>query len=977
MSESSKSKTLILIDGHALAYRCFFALERTKMKNKKGDSTWAVYGFFKAVFDLLKSTDIAPDAIAVSFDVGRQTFRTEIYPEYKANRVSMPDSLPDQIGLIIEGLKSFDIPIYTKEGFEADDVIGTITRKAKELGHKSLILTGDRDSFQLIDKEGLISVLIPSKGELLEYDRDKVFEKMGVWPEQIVDYKALCGDSSDNIPGIKGIGDKTAVKLLAEYSDLENVLANAAIVKGASLQQKLKDGVEIAHTSYVLATIDKNVDIDFDFEHTHLTMPDVHNVSEFLRKVEFYSFLKSLPEILKPFNNGVLPQISADDTALKPKIAVKPASQGQMQLGFDFGSSSENEDAVDDICLECDKCTITTEDDMNKLLKELEKATFFSLDTETTDIDILTADLVGISVGWNENLKAKDSKIILEESTASKTKTAYIPVFHQVGDQLELDYVLAKLKPLLENEKIGKTLQNAKFDKNIFRKYSIEVKGILFDTMLASYVKDPSRKHGLKQQALYNLGYEMKEIDALIGKGKNAITMERVSIAEASDYACDDAFATLELTRYYLKVLTDKEKKLLEEIETPLAEVLADIEYTGVCIDSDYLHDLSKELQSNIDVLEAKIYAEAGQAFNVNSPKQVGDVLFEKMQLPTRGKTKSKEGFSTSAKVLESLAIDFPIAKNILEQRHLSKLKSTYVDALPELVSHIDGRIHTSFNQTVTTTGRLSSSNPNLQNIPIRTEMGSRIRAAFIAEDRQNSLLVSADYSQIELRLLAHYSQDEALVEAFVKDIDIHTATASKVFDVSIEEVTKDMRRTAKAVNFGIIYGQTAYGLSETINITPGEAKMFIDKYFETYPKIKEYMENTIQFAHENGYVETLFGRRRYLGDELASRNKAIREFAERAAINTPLQGTAADLIKIAMIDLHKKLKTSDLSSKIILQVHDELILETPKKELETVIKQTRAAMEMNQPFLVPLKVDVEVGPNWMESQEEALISYE
>lgn len=965
-------KTLILIDGHALAYRMYFALERTKMRTSTGLSTWAVYGFFKAIFDLLKEHQ--PDAIAVSFDLGRKTFRTEAFPEYKANRDSMPDSLREQMSLLFEGVKALDIPIYQLEGFEADDVIGTICSRAKELGHKAYILTGDRDSFQLVDKEGNISVLIPSKGELIEYDWDKVHERMGVYPDKIIDLKGLSGDASDNIPGVKGIGDKTAIKLLDEFGTIEGVLENIENIKSQSQRDKLITDREMAIKSKFLATIDKNVPIEFDFEHTHLTIPNLETITDFLRKTELYTMLKMLPGLLKPFNNGNIVNIPQE--LLSPKKAAKQTIETQKpegQLGFDFNETNQSETLYEEVTFETD--IITDKDELSQLIKTLKEQQVFSLDTETTSVDTMKAELVGISVAWNESLTIKDGKLSQNNSEA-KTLTAYIPVGHKEGEQLPIEDVLTELKPILEDSDIKKVLQNAKYEINVLKNYDIKLNGIVFDTMLASYVKDPTFRHGLKQQALTFLKFQMKDIEELIGKGKSAITMDLVKIQEAADYACADAFATLELGKFYIKNLDESQNNILYDIEFPLVSILADVERNGVSIDTDYLKELSDELEKSLAIIEAKIYEQAGQIFNVNSPKQVGDILFEKMQIPAKGKTKTKTGYSTSAKVLESLAKDYPITGYLLEQRHLAKIKSTYIDALPLLISEKDNRIHTSFNQTVTTTGRLSSSNPNLQNIPIRTEVGNRIRAAFVPKDKENSVIISADYSQIELRLLAHFSKDPTLTEAFINDIDVHTSTASKVFGVPLDEVTKEMRRKAKAVNFGIIYGQTSYGLSESIGITPGEAKEFIAKYFETYPKIKEYMEETKELAHKNGYVETLYGRKRYLGDDLSSRNRMIREFAERAAINAPLQGTAADLIKIAMIHLDKNLKKSNTQAKMILQVHDELILEVAKQDVQKVSEIIKTSMELGQPLDVPLTIDIQSGPSWMESTSEQIVIY-
>lgn len=967
-------KTLILIDGHALAFRSYFALERTGMKTTDKVPTWAVFGFFKAVFDLLRNQRIKPDAIAVAFDVGRQTFRVEHYEQYKANRETMPDTLRSQMGLICEGLEALNIPVYTKEGYEADDVIGTITKEASLQGHKTLILTGDQDAFQLIDRDGLVSVLIPSKGELIEYDWQKVYEKLGVYPNQIVDYKALRGDTSDNIPGIRGIGEKTAVKLLSRFHNLENILNSTDEIKEKALRQKIIDGVEIAKMSQFLATIKRDVDINFDINKTSLVLPDVNRVADFLKKVQLFSFLKNLDEILSPFEYSEEVTKEIKELASDPmKPAVQKQENSQMQLGLCFeavNSSNLETTGVREKIFENIKHTVTTENQLKELIDTLKKMTLFAIDTETTSVNALEADIVGISVAYNSDIQAEQGRIKIN-GYREKTESFYIPVFHKYGEQLDLDYVIEELKPLLEDKNICKTLQNAKYDVNALKKYGVYTQGVIFDTMLASYVKDPSRKHGLKVQALEHLDYMMKDIENLIGKGKSQITMDCVAIEEASDYACDDAFATLELTRYWSENLDDEEKKLLYDIELPAGAVLEKMETAGITVDTEYLKQLSIELGADLENTEDKIYKLAGTSFNINSPKQVGEILFERLGIKPKGKKRGAKNFSTDVKVLSELAKDYEIAKYILDYRHFAKMKNTYVDTLPELISPYDGKIHTSYNQTATVTGRLSSSNPNLQNIPVRTELGNRIRKAFVPSFRNEQVLLSADYSQIELRLLAHCSGDEAMIRAFNTGEDIHAEIAAKVFNVPLNEVTKEMRSRAKAVNFGIVYGQTRYGLASALKISADEAQDFIDRYFLTYPGVKEYMEKSIQYAYDNGYAKTMFGRKRYLLDELLSSNHQIKEFAQRAAINSPLQGAAADLIKMAMIELDNRIEKENLKSQILLQVHDELILEVYKNELETVKKLVREAMELGQPLSVPLVVDFEIGATWMQNDEE------
>ena len=953
-----QDKSFILIDGHALAYRYFFALERTGMKTSDNQPTWAVFGFFKALFDLLQNNTIKPDSIAVTFDVSRQTYRTEMFAEYKANRESMPDTLRSQIQLIIEGLHALNIPIYTKEGYEADDVIGTIATKAKEKQHKTYILTGDRDSFQLVDREGFIKVIMPSKGELVEFDWYKVFDKMGVYPYQITDYKGLSGDTSDNIPGIKGIGDKTACKLLNRFDKLEQIYENIDNVSEKALNKKLREGKNIAFLSKELATIQKNLDIDFDFDCAKLEMPNYDAVIEFFKKNQFYNFLKNSDNILKPFKIGSLTAKVAPDCA--PQAT---GAGGQMQLGLGISemlvTTSHKE-------YNHEKNIVDTEEKLEKLVSELNNQTIFSIDVETTGINPLECDLVGISIAYSEQIQTKNNRVKIDNSKSDLVKSFYIPVFHLVGQQLDLEVITEKLAPVLANENIAKTLQNAKYDCQVLKRHNMPLENVIFDTMLASYIKDSSRKHGLKQQASDYLDYMMLEYEDLLKNSSSSLTIETVGIEDAASYACDDAFATLLLTKYWQENLDEKELDLLYDIETPLSLVLMKMEENGACIDVEYLSVIEKEINEKLDIVENKIYEQVGERFNINSPKQVGDMLFGKLNLKAKG-MKSKSGFSTNAKVLETLAEEHQVAKDILEQRHLAKLKSTYVDTLPELRSVADGRIHASFNQTITTTGRLSSSNPNLQNIPARTELGNRIRGAFVAENK-NNVIISADYSQVELRLLAHISRDDNLIEAFCADEDVHSATASKVFDVPIEQVTKDMRSKAKAVNFGIVYGQSRYGLASSLGISPYEAQDFIDRYFATYPDVKKYMDDTIKFAYAHGYVETLYGRKRYLSSGLLSTNGKIQEAAQRAAINAPIQGTAADIMKLAMVRLQNDFEKNNIKSKIIIQVHDELVIETVDTEIEQVKQLVKGAMELNQPFLVPLKVDINVGKSWMES---------
>lgn len=954
-----ESKTLILIDGHALAFRQYYALERTNMKTKDGTPTWAVYGFFKAIFDLLKNENLHPDAIGVAFDVSHHTFRTEQYVEYKANREAMPDPMRVQMGLIYEGLKAFNIPIYTKEGFEADDVIGTISRRACELGHKVYILTGDQDSFQLIRQDGCIKVIIPSKGLLTEYDWNKVYDKLGVFPNQVIDYKALRGDTSDNIPGIKGIGEKTAVKLLSEFKTVDNVLASADKITQKSLKEKIENGVEIAKLSKFLATIVQDVDISFDFNSTKIELPDIAKVTEFLRAMQFYSFLKNIEYILKLFAKDIeIPEIETqtiqNDT---PKVEISQNTNGQLGL---FAQAVQAE--VNKTDIEYNSKIITDSQDLCELIEILSGKKVISFKLLADFQNAVNFKIYGIALGFRDDISYDKNKLVTL-SDSMPAQTFYIPILHNLSKQLDLKFVLAKLKPVLENNDIKKITHDVKIEECMLNFFDIDFSGVVFDTMLASYIKDSNANSDFDIQCMEQINHILPTIVSNTKKSSLADN----DVDTMKNYSGDVMASLFELTLYWVKLLEDKEYEILTDIEIPLAYVLAQMESNGVSIDKKYLDELTNEFNTKTSAIASRIFELAGEEFNINSPKQVGNILFDKMQLKSK-KKRGKAKNSTSAEVLTALADEYEIAKLILDYRKYAKLKSTYTEALPALVSPIDGRIHTSYNQTVTTTGRLSSSNPNLQNIPIRTEEGNKIRQAFVPSDRANYLIMSADYSQIELRLLAHVSEDEHLIEAFNSGIDVHTLTASKVFEVPIEEVTKEMRYKAKAVNFGIVYGQSKYGLAKALKITPAEAENFINKYFETYPKINEYMSKMVELVEKQGYVETIFGRRRYLDNEINSPNAMIREFAKRAAINHPMQGSASDLIKLAMIDFSKRLKDNNLKSKLIIQVHDELVIETAKDELEQVKSLVLESMELEQPLRVPLLIDVNVGESWKES---------
>ena len=945
------SKTLILIDGHALAFRQYYALERSNMRTSGGTPTWAVYGFFKAIFDLLKNSDLKVDAIAVAFDVSHHTFRTETYTEYKSNREAMPDNMRSQMELIYEGLKAFNIPVYTKEGFEADDVIGTISSEACALGHKVLILTGDQDAFQLVDKDGCVKVILPSKGELVEYNWDKIYEKLGVYPNQVIDYKGLRGDISDCIPGVKGIGEKTAQKLLAKYGTLDNVLADCENIPEKSVREKICAGKEQAKMSQYLATIVRNLDVNFDFDKTKVELPEISVVTEYLKKMQFYTFIKNINEILYSFDKGSAPIVSQSQVEGPCQLGIfSEAVNEEINKESDF--NSENHLVVDSV-------------DLDTLVKDLQSQKLVAFRVYANVVSAVRSEITGFSFSYNPDITS-DKRISFMDSGAVY-KSFYIPLNHSnIENQLRVKDVLEALKPLFENDDVKKVTHNAKSAYNILRCAGVFLKGIIFDTMLASYVKDPQRNHELDIQAMEHLGHAIIPFAPFEKDKKKQIKLSDAPAESVLTFTCDEIVSILELVKFWSSDLDEKELDIVYNIEVPLTFVLADMEYDGVSVDEMYLAQLTVLMNLELAQIEEKIFKLAGCNFNINSPRQVGEVLFDKMGLKAK-KKRGKTNYSTNAAVLEELAEDYEIAQLILDYRKYAKLKSTYTEALPALIDIKDRRIHTTYNQTVTATGRLSSSNPNLQNIPVRTEEGNKIRKAFVPEDRENALILSADYSQIELRLLAHITQDKHLLEAFNNGIDVHTLTASKVFDVPVEQVTKEMRYNSKAVNFGIIYGQSKYGLAKALGISNAEAEDFINKYFATYPRVKAYMEGTVKEAEEKGFVQTIFGRKRYLASELSSSNGMIREFAKRAAINQPMQGSAADLMKIAMIDFSNKLKENNLKSKMIIQVHDELVVEVLKTELEDVKQLVKEAMELKQPLSVPLVVDISVGESWKE----------
>ena len=921
------------------------------MRTLGGIPTWATYGFLKALFDLLDRTK--PKAIAAAYDCKEPTFRHKAYEEYKANRPEeMPEELSVQWPYIREGLESFEIPIYELPGYEADDVIGTLAKKAEKNGQNVLILTGDRDAFQLVNDK--VKVLVPSKGELKEYGRDEVYEYWGIWPEQVVDFKSLSGDASDNITGIKGIGEKTAAKLLNEYGTLENIYKNVKNISKKGLQEKIINGEKSALLSKKLAAIHTDVPININFKDSHLNMPEMNKLVGFLQKFEFNSFIKRLPKVLASFNEGK--EVDIKNTE---KFIVKRTEQMKLDIG-DNGKDPHHEDPLEHLkSPDLEVVVIDTEKELEDLTDELKKKKIICIDLETTSIDTMSCQIVGIGLSWFTGVKdGKDAK-------DEKIKACYIPIGHNSGKQLKEETVIKKLKPILENPEVEKIAQNCKFEYKILKRYGISIGENVYDTMLASYVSNPDEKHGLKDQTAKILGVRMTKIDELIGSGKKQISMAEVDIEKAAPYSVSDTTYTLELAKHYKKNLDKSLSKVLEEIENPLVPVLSEMELNGVRIDVKVLKDLSREITKKVRELEKYIFEVAKEPFNINSPQQLGKVLFEKLEIEHEGKVTKSGQYSTDVRTLEALSQHDKtgIITAIIEYRQLSKLISTYTDSLPEQINKKTGNIHCDFNQTITTTGRLSSSNPNLQNIPIRSELGKKIRKAFTSSF-DDGMLLSADYSQIELRILAHMSGDPVLVKAFKAGEDIHKRTAMEIYGVPENKVTSEMRSHGKTLNFALIYQQGAFATARQLDISQKEAQEFIDKYFESFKKVKPFFENILDEARKKNYVETIYGRRRYFKN-LHIRNKALQREDERAACNAPLQGTAADIMKLAMIKVYNELK--NYKSKLILQVHDELILDVYPNENNKVEKMLKEAMELEQPLEVPLVVNLSWGKNWYE----------
>ncbi len=888
----AKRPALFLIDGSSYMYRAFFAIPH--LSNSSGVPTNAIYGFTTMLQKILN--EYKPDYLALIFDTPAPTFRHEVYEDYKANRPEMPDTLTAQIPYIKEVVKGYNIALLEKEGFEADDIIGTIARKEETKDLEIVIASGDKDLLQLVNEH--ITVIDTMKDK--RFDEKGVIDHLGIEPRKVTDYLGLVGDSSDNVPGVPGIGKKTALKLLENFDTIHEVLKHPESITSKKVKENLVKFADQALLSKQLVTLDTEVPIEYDLEGLKSTDPDREKLKAIFKELEFTKLLQGLT--------------AQDSTAPR-----------------------------------ADYHLVSTKESFVELLSHLGDAQACAISLITATPDPLTSKPAGLAVAY------------------STEQVFYVPLNDTPPDDTSFntEWVMNQLKPLMEDERVKKYGHNIKQEIVAFKQSSVTVRGIACDAMIASYLLNPSRhSHSLEEIALEYFDQKMTLYKELVGTGKKEIPFDQVETEQAMTYGCERAHFIMKATSCLQEQLSEEGfDQLFYQIELPLLEVLAFMEMSGVKIDTDRLHAISKEFQDVLSTLTEKIYQLAGETFNINSPQQLGKILFEKLQLP--GAKKTKTGFSTDVEVLTKLAQTHPLPAEILDYRSISKLKSTYVDALPNLVNSITGRIHTSYNQTVTATGRLSSSNPNLQNIPVRTAEGRKIREAFIAETGYTVL--SADYSQIELRILAHLSQDPLLFESFKQNEDIHTRTAAEIFGLMPTMVTQQMRREAKVINFGIIYGMSSFGLAKELGISPKAAGAFIENYFQKYKGVKTYLDRILKEAQKQHYVTTLMKRRRYI-PEINSKNLTVRQFAERTAINAPIQGTAADLIKVAMLSISNRLTKEKLKAKMIMQVHDELVFEVPEKELEAVAQMVKEEMENVMELTIPLKVEVHWGKTWNEA---------
>ena len=939
-------KRLFLLDAYALIFRGYYAFIKNPRINSKGMDTSAIMGFMNSLMDVIKREK--PDHLAVAFDNGGSQLRNEIFPEYKAHRDATPEAIKIAVPYIQELLKAMHIPIIEVKGFEADDLIGTIAKQAEKQNYKVFMVTPDKDFAQLVSEN--IFMYKPARmGNGIEiWGVPEVLAKFEIErPDQVIDFLGMMGDAADNIPGLPGVGEVTAKKLLKEFGTMENLLANTDKLKG-KMKENIEANKEKGLLSKTLATILLDCPVVFDETDYELSTPDVDKTDALFNELEFRRMAEQFDAIFKKGGTATAP---VDET----KLYKKPQPKNEEQFDL-FGSAIPDETSEETrhqyySSLENTEHSyqiIQGELGVKLLLQNLQNQSSVCFDTETTGLDALHAELVGISFSYE------------------KGKGFYVP-FPENQDEAQI--LIEKFKPFFESESVEKIGQNIKYDLKILSRYGVQIKGKLFDTMIAHYLINPDMRHNMDILSETYLKYSPKSIEDLIGKkGKNQKSMRDVPLEEIKEYAVEDADITFQLKQNFGPILDKAEtKKLFEEIEIPLIPVLAAMELEGINLDVPFLKSMSVEMAAESNALEQKIYETAGEKFNLASPKQLGDVLFDKLKIGGAKQKKTKTGqYATGEEVLSFLANENPIVKDILEWRQMIKLQSTYIDALPNQVDKITGRVHTDYMQTVAATGRLSSNNPNLQNIPVRTERGRLIRKAFIARD-ENYTLVSADYSQIELRIIAALSGEENMIKAFQNNEDIHRSTAAKVFNVPLEEVTKEQRSNAKTVNFGIIYGVSAFGLSNQTSLSRKESAELIDAYYATYPKLKSYMASQVDFARENGYVQTVLGRRRYLKD-INSANMMVKSGAERNAVNAPIQGSAADIIKIAMINIHEKLVSGNWKSKMLLQVHDELVFDVHNSELEKIKPMIKHEMENAFIMDVPLDVEIGAGKNWLEA---------
>ena len=946
----STQKRLFLLDAYALIFRGYYAFIKNPRINSKGMDTSAIMGFMNSLLDVIKREK--PDHLAVAFDKEGSQVRTEMYSDYKANRDATPEAIKIAIPYIQDLLRAMHIPIIEMAGCEADDLIGTIAKQAEKENYKVFMVTPDKDFAQLVSEN--IFMYKPARmGNGIEiWGVPEVLAKFEIEkPEQVIDFLGMMGDAVDNIPGLPGVGEVTAKKFLKEFGSMENLLENTHLLKG-KMKENIEANKEKGILSKKLATIICDCDVVFNEDDYELSRPDIEKTDAIFQELEFRRMAEQFDNLFKVGGGNELANAGQPSDA---KLYKKPQPKNDDQFDL-FGGGATTDENTEERTSFYNTLENTphsyqaVEGDLGikLLIQNLQKQTAVCFDTETTGLDALHAELVGISFAYE------------------KGKAFYVPF---PESQEEAQILVDKFKPFFENENIEKIGQNLKYDLKILSNYGVVVKGKLFDTMIAHYLINPDMRHNMDILAETYLKYSPKSIETLIGKkGKNQITMRDVALDEIKEYAAEDADITLQLKELFTAELDKTEtKKLFDEIEIPLVSVLADMETEGIRLDVEFLSIMSKEMDIEIKSLEEKIYETAGEKFNLASPKQLGDILFDKLKIGGAKQKKTKTGqYATGEEVLTYLANDNPIVKQILDWRQMVKLQSTYILALPEQVDKKTLRVHTDYMQTVAATGRLSSNNPNLQNIPIRTERGRQIRKAFVARD-ENHTLISADYSQIELRIIAALSGEENMIAAFQNGEDIHKATAAKVFDVPLDEVSREQRSNAKTVNFGIIYGVSAFGLSNQTSLSRSESAALIEAYYKTYPRLRSYINEQIEFAREKGYVQTILGRRRYLKD-INSANAVVRSAAERNAVNAPIQGSAADVIKIAMINIHKKLKEENWKSRMLLQVHDELVFDVHNDELEKIQPMIKHEMENAFMMSVPLDVELGLGKDWLEA---------